>query len=446
MPFPRISGMLLNCALNCALPNVLHGIQELAQDVEIPHLDSYELLKSKFEQWYGLSLSWQTFHLLLREFSFSDIELIMAPVLRLFISTKCTDAEKERIRDIIKSPYQGIPEDIAAALGNEMAPQTPGKYLPLTNYEANELFYKHFGLFMRVHEFVRDSNDDYMCIDAENDLIKVDVYLKNDHFELQKHLEVPGLNLSPLTEEVKESISSTQCATTTNHALARLIPMIWHKFVKVLDKTSEEFAQGLIDPVTYIQNVEKYKLHTVSKDGKLTFAIVLLTLMENFEETKDYANQKLNESLGISESADIELLLTSSIAEAYKHAHFQKLGTTSSLENPYFTKKTLEKFIPTQVFNDILGSYQTSYWMLNFLTQVFTLGFYKHESNTIKALKTLNKQEFITQKMISDVLSQNTGDSQRARRLSFWNKKNCEKSKEYTATDNILYSLKLQFQ
>ena len=93
---PRISGNLYNCALNCALPHLLTSIEQIARNGNIAYQDAYVLLKNKFAHWYGVSLTWQGFDLLLSKFTFNEIELIMAPVLRLFIAEKAQDGEREK--------------------------------------------------------------------------------------------------------------------------------------------------------------------------------------------------------------------------------------------------------------------------------------------------------------------------------------------------------------
>jgi len=431
MPLPRISGSLYNCALNCALPHILTNIQLLAdRSYDGLQQDAYELLKLKFEQWYGVTLTWQDLNSLFTSLTFNEIELVLAPVLRLFIAEKCEGDEILNIRDIIEYEGQGVDPDVLALLEDEQLDiplNTPGKYLPLDANTANRLFYQYFGLDMRVHEFITGTYDNYRLPEggANSGLIPVNVYLKHGHFELQKHREV----IQPLYQderisEISERISSHVSAYVTNRALADLIPLI---STIISSKTPEHH---LITPIEYIENVNKFKLHHDSIEGKLTYAVVLLTLMENFPETKSFARAKLKHSYALEAPEEIERLLADSIKEA----------NNPGINRIYSSQKT--KSITSAQFNAILGQYHTSYWFLNGLIQWLSFGFYKHESKTIKELRSLSKASLITEDMLFNALNKDTGDSQQTRRFSFWKDNDMLQFDQNSATDNILVELK----
>lgn len=168
--YPRISGSLNNCALNCALPTMMRVMSDYTNDVGVP--ENYQLIKRLFEEFYNLPhLSWQTFNSFLSQHNFSENELILAPILRNFMKTKTKE-----------------PETIYSFQEN-------GRYRPLTDEEANNYFYSHFGLYLYVHQFT-DSNEEYISLplvilDINEGLQPISVYYKNEHFELQAHEELP---------------------------------------------------------------------------------------------------------------------------------------------------------------------------------------------------------------------------------------------------------------
>jgi hypothetical protein len=429
MSLPRISGSLYNCALNCALPHIRSNIQLIAHGLYLgSRQDAYDLLKLKFEQWYGVTLTWKDFNRLLTSLTFNEIELVLAPVLRLFVAEKCEEGEIENIRDIIEYEGQGVDPDVRALLESEpldIPLNTPGKYLPLDANTANRLFYQHFGLDMRVHEFIESTHDDYQPIGAANPaLVPINVYLKNGHFELKKHREVvEHFYQDERISEISERISSHVSAYETNCALADLIPLI----STIISSNTPD--HHLITPIEYIENVKKFKLHHDSTEGKLTYAVVLLTLMVNFPETKSFAHAKLKHSYALEAPEEIETLLADTIKEANNPGI-----------NRIYSPQT--KSITSAQFNAILGQYHTSYWFLNGLIQLLSFGFYKHESQTIKELRSLSKASLITEDMLFIALNKDTGDSQQTRRLSFWKDNDMLQFDQNSATDNILVKLK----
>lgn len=429
MTLPRISGNLYNCALNCALPTILPNIHLIAnQDYNGTHQDAYDLLKAKFEEWYGATLTWQYFNELLSTLTFNEIELVLAPVLRLFVAEKCEGNEILNIRDIIEYEGQGIDPSVLELLANEQLDiplNTPGKYLPLDANTVNRLFYQYFGLDMIVHEFIEGTPDDYESITMPNAaLIPVNVYLKHGHFELEKHRAVIQHHYQDEgISEISEKISSHVSAYVTNRALADLIPLISSKI------SSNTPGHHLITPIEYIENVKKFKHHHDLIEGKLTYAVVLLTLMENFPETKSFAHAKLENSYALEAPEEIERLLADTIKEA----------NNPSINKIYFPQT---KSITSAQFNAILGKYHTSYWFLNGLIQLLSFGFYKHESQTIKALRSLSNTPLITKDLLFNALNKDTGDSQQTRRFGFWRDNDMQKLNQNSATDNILLELK----
>lgn len=96
---PKITGLLNNCAINCAIPTILKRIAYWAELEETDRLDGikenavyqqYALFKEVFAGHYGMvepqSLTWQQFNYFLNAHHFFAIELIFAPVFRNFIA------------------------------------------------------------------------------------------------------------------------------------------------------------------------------------------------------------------------------------------------------------------------------------------------------------------------------------------------------------------------
>jgi hypothetical protein len=95
---PRITGLLFNCAMNCALPRLLENIDTLAaleQEGNLPEVSDatyahYERLKTIFMTHYGqhhaAACSWEFFSTFLKKYSFYGQEIMFAPVFRIFIS------------------------------------------------------------------------------------------------------------------------------------------------------------------------------------------------------------------------------------------------------------------------------------------------------------------------------------------------------------------------
>ena len=394
---PRISGNLYNCSLNCALPHILEGIKQIAlqgDDSAIAYRGAYELLKTKFEECYGLPISWHGFNLLLSGFSFNEIEVIMAPVIRLFVAEKCDSQERENVRDIISYKGQGIAPEIIEAMREaelDIPLNSPGRYLPLQNREANNYFYKHFGLYMRVHEFVEGSNpEEYRPEIAQTELIPIDVYLKDGHFELQKHLDAPHLDYpNTVIANLVETITSDQSAQTTNRVLANLVTFISTTVSQEIPTLSAHLP---ICPEDDIANPEQFKRHHDSEDAN-----------------------------------------SSRIRQGLQAAQSQEIVHESS-----------PKSISKHDFNAILAEYQTTYLFVNFLMRLFTFGYWGHESNTIKALKELSHNDSITNDMVTQVLSQDNNDSQQSRRLSFW--RDGSQAQFNSGTDIVLRQLKAPLQ
>ncbi|OGV40715.1 MAG: hypothetical protein A3F46_02005 [Legionellales bacterium RIFCSPHIGHO2_12_FULL_42_9] len=245
MKTERISGLLNNCSLNCALPTLLEHIDLLAKNqYELSNNDSlykqdYEDLKDLFMQWFGIAnLGWVTLANLLKEFSFREKELILTPVLRAFLASKATDpndknyfleiVDETKVNEGLVQYYKEHPE--------EYVPPAKGKYNVLNPSQANQNFYHHFGLHMVVYKFneinnIYEGNNIDGEIDGEaNNYTIINVYLKNNHFELQEHHLV--LNYEKMNKEfekINDEIGSTASKETTTSCLNEIKGLVKEK-------------------------------------------------------------------------------------------------------------------------------------------------------------------------------------------------------------------------
>ncbi|MBA2710575.1 MAG: hypothetical protein H0U57_08300 [Tatlockia sp.] len=248
---PKISGLLHNCALNCTLPILLKGIDSLAELESKnklsaisadPLVKSYELLKNCFNSYYQISkpFSYQNFSNFLNQemLSFYAKEIILAPVLRSFMAKNC-----EHKGDI----------------PNLTQIQSSGSYVDLHHNEAYQLFYKYFGISIKVYEFVSNKNsensqENYVEIPYRpTPIIKffpfdtvsnISLYLKNEHYELYPHenLSEAGSsytqeieNLPSALKQVHDALNFSVNSHETEQALTDLresITLLVNKFSK----------------------------------------------------------------------------------------------------------------------------------------------------------------------------------------------------------------------
>ncbi len=234
---PKISGLLHNCALNCALPILLKGIDSVAELESRNALNaisddslikSYELLKNCFSSYYNISgsFTFQNFSNFLKQkkLSFYAKEIIFAPVFRAFMAAKCEYDDVSSLTNI----------------------QSSGSYIDLHHNEAYQLFYKYFGISIKAFEFKRNmktgnSQDNYEEIPYRPQALiesypfetskNISLYLKNQHYELYPHedLTEAGLiyndevnNLHPALKKVHNSLNFSQSYGNSNLALTEL--------------------------------------------------------------------------------------------------------------------------------------------------------------------------------------------------------------------------------
>ncbi|MBA2656202.1 MAG: hypothetical protein H0U70_04370 [Tatlockia sp.] len=212
---PKISGLLNNCALNCALPTLLKTIDilaELEQKGSItpyPIIDSYTLLKENFAEYYGITevekFDFREFSKFLIPFSFHAKEIIFAPVLRKIISytaTKSPKAEAEFSMQIIDENDLFMQKDIGVTLSQL---HEDGRYPELSIEEANVYLYKDFGISANLYIYqsnkkTENHHDNYEkakyweVAAVENypfgEPPQIALYHRGDHYELVPHEDV----------------------------------------------------------------------------------------------------------------------------------------------------------------------------------------------------------------------------------------------------------------
>lgn len=243
MPTPKITGLLHNCALNCALPFLLDGIRQLAEregtgtlgDLESNTIyQRYKQLKTVFARHYGFidksNFNWQQFHNFLNAHSFYAKEIIFAPIFRSFIAEVGEAQGSYRAEDV------GLLRDIGE----------DGRYNYLPDSEARDLLYDTFGISLQTFEYVsnrgtENPQDNYNLVTTKlttntaypfGTTPTLKLYLKDEHFELQPHESLMEANAAFIAEInalpaalviIHDGLSTSDSAHHSNTFLARLV-------------------------------------------------------------------------------------------------------------------------------------------------------------------------------------------------------------------------------
>lgn len=459
-PLPRISGALFNCALNCALPSLFQKIHKIAQgDAEEANIESYKQLRVCFQDWYGLNreLTWREFDDFIRRYHFSELELIFAPVIRQFIANEAnkqqTDENLMILRDIVEDPLRLIPEDLREYYSHNpneaLEYATPGRYFALQNREAEQYFYRPFGLSMRVHNWTTSGYVLEASTSATDaNLQPIYVYLKQGHYELLPHDSVPDFQAltDPTMQQAIEYISSDFSSVTTNRVLGEIIP-----FVRDAVGPGKNHLPYISLP-QYFQQAKEKKLHNDTPEGQLTFAVILLTLMQNDgdQAERDYANHYLS-TLEATDRIEINGLTALILEQTQQYVDWQKEALTRPIsESGASSIQARPQCITREAFDEILKTYKTTYVVYNCILLFLSAGHYGHNSGTIRALNQLldakKEQEMFTQEEIGGAIMQaiNT-DSYSAHRHSFFMNGTKSDSHPSTGTDQVLEQLKTKF-
>lgn len=298
MPIPRITGLLHNCALNSALPNLLLGIAELAQLESEGALESikndqvylnYKKLKTVFAGHYGIAdpetFSWVSLNRFLTVHSFYGNELIFAPVFRKFIAA-------------IALTQEYLPQDLGALRDV----QRDGTYNDLHYLEAAGLFHNQFGITLRAYEFTEDNHtdnarDNYKLLHTKAAALvspltastMVDLFYKDEHFEIQPHETIGEANaaygreieqLPQELNEVHDAFSFSFNAYSTNSALGKLLLYVNEKFYDQFQLENKHRLKRDYMVTVEQYSVSGYAFHDVrTYAGRQTFAVILLNLV-----------------------------------------------------------------------------------------------------------------------------------------------------------------------
>jgi hypothetical protein len=324
MPLHKITGLLNNCALNSALPHLLHGISKLAEleaaggidnlaDNEI--IQRYTQLKNLYAAHYGidrnLAFNWCAFHRFLSAHSFYANEIMFAPVFRHFIAEMGLASGRYSV--------EGLP------LLRDVQPD--GRYIMMDVYATAALFHNQFGLSLRTYEFIHNretenSEDNYRLvseIEAGNrvypfiyDTPLVSLYLKDNHFEIQPH-ELLAEPVSKFIAEIKElppallviheRLSCSQRDLRSNEFLGHLVVYVHQALTAQLRAATQPLpaAAVLSDDVQIINDLDNAQKYVISAEeyavlgcdsshksasGRQTFAVILLIILNGCGEKK----------------------------------------------------------------------------------------------------------------------------------------------------------------
>lgn len=330
---PRITGLLFNCAMNCALPRLLENIDALVvleHANNLPSLDdtvyaNHERLKAIFTTYYGIDntlCSWEKFYTFLNTHNFYAQEIMFAPVFRIFIaemalqSGQYQEEDLWRIRDIQDIGQDAESDMVYAALGTTNP--TVGRYNLLPILEINDLFYTPLALGnVTLYEHAHGTETYHLkekraipdggiplWIDRDNH--DFSMYLREDHYELLPKLDlteptarfIEEINTLPgPLAEVHEILSSSQSAKQSSEGLGRLVTYVhdalgtWiNEEVRLADAIT---PRGEIDYDAYKQSNAAY--YSTTDVGRATFAAILLAIAARTPEHKQQAERLLQQ-------------------------------------------------------------------------------------------------------------------------------------------------------
>lgn len=206
-------------------------------------------------------------------------------------------------------------------LKNDPLNNGSGRYYALTSADANNYFYRPFGLYMHVLQFIeRHIDADVYAPTGPEEPNSIHVYLKNNHYELQEH------HLSHCIEIVDRFTKAELFTAFSNIGESKFGTN--QQLAKIFTYVKEDcYPQALReDPapphsphpelsrenyhLEYFRIASEGNHHNHTHDGRLTFAVILLTLIENSSSTKGSpASLKLDELKVCRDQARIEEII-----------------------------------------------------------------------------------------------------------------------------------------
>lgn len=315
MTTPKITGLLNNCTMNCALPILLEKINELAIREHQHALDevrhtlwcaSLERLKNLFAQYYGViseDFSWEVFARFLNAHSFYANEMMFAPVFRNFI--------------VERAPALGYTD-----LSQLRDVQSDGRYEMLAAQEADALFYRAFDISVRVYELA-EGVEPIFDSQLPKSIAQLSLYLDGSHYEIQPS-ETLGQatveftqeinDLPPLLSQVHDGLSTSICPGDSTRHLAYLHLYVSSMLVQTLAprrSSSADLAALAADVLVTAQEhaILGQDSYLGTPAGNREFAITLLSMKheeEKYQEGEPQAGYiyKMLDNLSLLERSD----------------------------------------------------------------------------------------------------------------------------------------------
>lgn len=195
-----------------------------------------------------------------------------------------------------------------------------GRYYALTSADANNYFYIPFGFHMHVRQFreMQQGLEIYAPTGAVQPNF-ITVYLKNNHYELQEHLLSHQIRFDDRYTKRELKIAFTNIGETkvgTNQQLGEILryvrqycyPQALREHPAPPHAPHPELVENY--HLEYFRIATEHRLHNDNPDGRLTFAVILLTLMENSSLTKgSTASLRLIELSTCTDQARIEAII-----------------------------------------------------------------------------------------------------------------------------------------
>ncbi len=201
---PRISGILNNCALYCAIPTLNTIIDyfsgeeaksSLGDFKKNPTFQNIALIKDCFAEFYRFDkaqFNWQHMQSLLQfdTAQFLKQQMVLGPVLRLYLKKKI----KQQLETTVEpEQIQKLKHDLVQL--SQL--QRSGRFHPLNMLEASRFFYRHIGISTSEHPYIGLKNNAELGTDGEgylktgtlekcigDQIQSLSIYHQNSHFEL----------------------------------------------------------------------------------------------------------------------------------------------------------------------------------------------------------------------------------------------------------------------
>ncbi|MDF1828365.1 MAG: hypothetical protein P1U39_08820 [Legionellaceae bacterium] len=323
---PRITGLLFNCAMNCALPRLLENIDRLAtleQTGDLPASDDptyahYERLKTIFMTHYGqhdhANCTWEFFSNFLKKYSFYGQELMFMPIFRIFIAEIGLQSGEYYSEDLWSLRDLQAPNAEHDAIYTAMNQKNPaiGRYSNLEISTVHKLFYAPLAIGnFKLYEYQSDDGQYHeqatgvvtipSWLNPVDDDLSFSMYLHNEHYELLSHMELGDLSAQYDQEvrllprglhQVHDILSSSGSAEQSSIGLAHLVLYVHDELEKALHPDQAPNTQ--IDYNTYRNTTAWFYDTTTAGPSQETFARILLAVATRTPELKPTASRLFN--------------------------------------------------------------------------------------------------------------------------------------------------------